>query len=234
MSESSRVDTAAKWYLEGQLDFDRRLIGFRHRTIRPFFRGTRGLELGSAEGQMTRFLKDDFEELVIVDGAQELLDVIPDYPNVTKVHALFEEFAPERGFDVVIMEHILEHVADPVDILKRGRAWVNPGGRVIAGVPNARSFHRLAAVKMGLLARPDELNARDHAQGHRRVYDSESFRRDIETAGYKVVHMGGVYFKPLSNQQIQDHWDERMLEGFYELGKDFPENTADLFAVCEL
>jgi hypothetical protein len=46
--------------------------------------------------------------------------------------------------------------------------------------------------------------------------------------------MGGVYFKPLSNQQIQDHWDERMLEGFYELGKDFPENAADIFAICEL
>jgi hypothetical protein len=46
--------------------------------------------------------------------------------------------------------------------------------------------------------------------------------------------MGGVFFKPLTNQQIQDHWTEEMIQGFYELGKDFPEYAAELYAVCEM
>jgi hypothetical protein len=46
--------------------------------------------------------------------------------------------------------------------------------------------------------------------------------------------MGGVFFKPLSNQQIQEQWSEAMIQGFYELGKDFPSHAAELYAVCEL
>lgn len=44
--------------------------------------------------------------------------------------------------------------------------------------------------------------------------------------------MGGVFLKPLSNQQIEDHWSPQMIKGFYELGRDFPEFTADIYAVC--
>ena len=86
---------------------------------------------------------------------------------------------------------------------------------------------------MGLLPSPTELNQRDHALGHRRVYTIETFRRDIETAGLRILQTGGVFFKPLSNQQIQDHWTEDMIQGFYELGKDFGEYSAELYAVCQ-
>ena len=108
------------------------------------------------------------------------------------------------------------------------------GGRLLVGVPNGHSIHRLAAVKMGLLKDPCKLNARDHALGHRRVYMPETFREDIEAAGIHIKEMGGVFFKPLSNQQIQDFWTEEMIQGFYELGKDLPEYAAEIYAVCEL
>ena len=85
---------------------------------------------------------------------------------------------------------------------------------------------------MGLLRRPDELNPRDHTVGHRRVYSPETFRADIESAGLRVQEIGGVFFKPVSNQQIQDHWNNEMIEGFYELGRDFPQFAAELYAVC--
>lgn len=182
---------------------------------------------------MTRLLVNDFAQLTVVDGAKELLDAIPDFPNVTKVHSLFEEFEPPDWFDTVILEHILEHVDDPHAILTRARGWLGPAGRLLAGVPNANSIHRLIGVKMGLLGETTELNPRDLAQGHRRVYTPNSFRDELERAGLRVTQFGGVFFKPLSNQQIQDYWSEELKEAFYELGKDFPEHAADLFAVCE-
>jgi hydroxymethylpyrimidine pyrophosphatase-like HAD family hydrolase len=87
---------------------------------------------------------------------------------------------------------------------------------------------------MGLLKHPCELNERDHALGHRRVYTPETFRQDLEASGLCIAEMGGVFFKPVSNQQIQENWNQEMIEGFYELGKDFPEYAAELYAVCEL
>lgn len=231
-NEHERVESLADWYLKEQLDFDKRLIRFRYETIKLKLVGSRGLELGPAEGEMTQFLINNFEQLTIVEGAADLLAQIPERTNLIKVHALFEEFQPEHPFDSIILEHILEHVDNPVGLLSRVKNWLAPNGRLFLGVPNGNSIHRLVAVKMGLLDNPCQLNSRDHALGHRRVYTPETFRADIEKSGLKVLEMGGVYFKPLSNGQIQEHWTEEMIQGFYELGKDFPENAAEIYAVC--
>ena len=231
--EQQRVASCADWYLHRQLDFDRRLIEYRFRTIQPWLPGGVGLELGPAEGHMTALLQPEFLQLTVVDGAAELLERIPDDAALNKVCALFEDYQPDRGFDAIVMEHILEHVADPADLLARVARWLNPGGRLFVGVPNGHSLHRLAAVKMGLLEHPCQLNERDLRIGHRRVYTPDSFRREIENTGLVIRHFGGVFLKPLSNAQIEQHWDEAMMEGFYQLGKDMPEYAAELYAVCE-
>lgn len=232
--EHARVAGSAQWYLREQLDFDRRLVRFRYDTLRPHLKGPAGLELGPADGEMTQFLLLEFKRLTIVDGAAELLERIPDAPNLIKVNALFEEFRPREKFDCILLEHILEHVAEPVDLLKRARAWLRSEGRILAGVPNGHSIHRLVAVKMGLLADPCELNSRDRVLGHRRVYNPMTFRRDLEAAGLEIREIGGVFFKPLANEQINQYWTEEMIQGFYELGKEFPEYDAELYAVCEV
>lgn len=222
-----------RWYVEGQLNFDRKLIYYRYKTIKSHIKGRFGLELGSAEGEMTQYLINDFEHLTSVDGSKELLDMIPAYPNHTKVHSFFEDFKPNRKFDTIVMEHILEHVDHPVEIMQLAKEWLENDGVMLLGVPNALSIHRLVAVKMGLLQFPDELNTRDHTLGHQRVYSMMTFLRDIDKAGLQVVEKGGVFFKPLSNGQIEQNWDERMIEGFYELGKDFPDHAAEIYVVCQ-
>lgn len=234
MNETSRLENCSKWYMKDQLDFDKRLIRFRYETLKPYLQGPEGLELGPAEGQMTQFLLNDFHKLTVVDGSAELLDCIPDAPSLVKVHALFEEFDTDQRFNTVVVDHVLEHVEQPVSLLLRAKNGLAPRGRILVGVPNGHSIHRLVAVKMGLLKEPCELNARDIALGHRRVYTRQSLKSDLELAGLNIIIMGGVFFKPLSNRQIQDHWTEEMIQGFYELGKDFPEHAAELVAVCEV
>lgn len=234
IEEHTRVKTLSEWYLKEQLDFDKRLIRFRYETMKAHLVGPYGLELGPAEGEMTQFIVNHFQKLTLVEGASELLEQIPDHEHLVKIHSLFEEYIPDNTFNSIILEHVLEHVEEPVLLLERVKQWLSHDGKLFLGVPNGNSIHRLAAVKMGLLDHPCQLNERDHALGHRRVYTPDTFRRDIEAAGINVEIMGGVYFKPLSNQQIQDHWNEDMIQGFFELGKDFPDNAAEIFAVCSL
>ena len=232
-SEQERVEQLSDWYLHEQLDFDKRLICFRYETIKPKLVGKRGLELGPAEGEMTQFLIQDFDELTIVEGSSDLLKKIPDWANLIKVNSIFEEFEPVQNFDSIILEHVLEHVDDPQALLVPVRRWLAPNGRLFIGVPNGNSIHRLVAVKMGMLDNPCQLNARDQALGHRRVYTPSTFKTEIELSGLKVLEIGGVFFKPLSNGQIQENWSEEMIQGFYELGKDFPDYAAEIYAVCQ-
>ncbi|MEQ8464788.1 class I SAM-dependent methyltransferase [Coleofasciculus sp. E1-EBD-02] len=232
--EKLRIQSLSDWYLQEQLDFDKKLIRLGYQTLKHYIKGTEGLELGSADGQMTQFLIQDFERLTIVEGSKNLLNKIHDYPSLVKVNALFEDFEPKWFFNTIVMAHILEHIESPVALLERSKHWLASRGKILVIVPNGYSIHRLVAVKMGLLKEPCELNSRDHALGHRRVYTPDSLRKDIDASGLKIVKMGGIFFKPLSNKQINETWTEEMIQGFYELGKEFPENAAELYVVCEL
>lgn len=230
--EALRLERVAGWYLNEQLDFDRRVIAYRFLTMERHLCGGEGLELGPADGVMTRLLLPKFSRLTIVEGAQTVLDAIPDAPNLVKVHALFEAYEPTQRFDAVIIDHVLEHVDDPVQILSRVRNWLAVHGRLLVGVPNGHSINRLLGVKMGLLKHPCELSPRDHRVGHRRVYTKPTLIADIESSGLRVLWTGGVFFKPFSAAQMQEICTDEMMAGLYELGQDFQDFAAELYAVC--
>lgn len=224
--------TYTSYYVKDQLNIDKTLIEFRYKTEKPYYKGTSCLEMGPADGVMTQFLKNHFKVLHIVDSDKTLLNIIPDYENITKFHSWFEEFSPPQKYDTIIMEHIMEHIAEPKNVLSRVYGWLNDNGVIIAGVPNAKSIHRLVAVKMGLLDSEYQLNKRDLSQGHERVYDSEKFENEFISSKFKILNKGGVFFKPVSNQQIEETWSKEMINAFYEVGKDFQENAADIFIVA--
>lgn len=226
-----RIEEFSGWYFDKQLDFDKKLIRFRYLSIKRFFKGNKCLEMGPADGVMTELLVNNFENLDIIDASKKMLDSIPDYPNIKKYNSLFENFQPSCKYDTIIMEHVLEHIEFPVTVLEKVKSWLNKDGILIIGVPNAKSFHRLAAVKMGLLKSEYSLNERDLELGHFRVYDWDLLEREITDSGFKKVHQGGVFFKPLSNQQIQDMFSNEMISAFYEMGKEFQKNAAEIFII---
>jgi 2-polyprenyl-3-methyl-5-hydroxy-6-metoxy-1,4-benzoquinol methylase len=230
----TNLEELSKWYTDSELDFDRTLQRLRFRTIKKFFRGKSCLEIAPAQGITTALLKDEFENLHIVDGSLNLLNLIPDYSNVTKFHSLIENFKAPIQYDFILMDHILEHIESPVMVLKKVTEFLKPDGVFVVGVPNAKSIHRLAGVKMGYIRSIYELNERDHQLGHYRVYDFDTLEYDVTAAGFKVVDKIGVFFKPLANKQIQDNWDSQTIEGFYQLGFDFQENSAEIYVIATL
>jgi 2-polyprenyl-3-methyl-5-hydroxy-6-metoxy-1,4-benzoquinol methylase len=228
----AKLEELSKWYIKSELDFDRTLQRLRYRTIKKYFAGNNCLEIAPAQGITTASLKDDFKVLHVVDGSKNLLDLIPQYPNVTKFHSLIEEFEAPIEYDFILMDHILEHLENPVAALKKVSSFLKEGGVFAVGVPNARSFHRMAAVEMGFLKNIYELNSRDHELGHYRVYDFDSLQEHVVEAGFTVLDKVGVFLKPLSNKQIEETWTSEMIEGFYQLGFKFQENAAEIYIVA--
>jgi 2-polyprenyl-3-methyl-5-hydroxy-6-metoxy-1,4-benzoquinol methylase len=191
------------------------------------------LELGPAEGVMTEFLVKLRRPMTLVEGAESFCASLAErFPQCRVKHSLFEEYQPGERFDNIILGHVLEHVADPVDVLTHVRGWLAPGGMVFGAVPNARSLHRQAAVIMGLLREEHELNALDLHHGHRRVFDPESFRSAFTQAGLRVEVFGGYWLKPLSNAQIEETWTPEMLDAFMQLGERYPDIAAEIYVVA--
>ncbi len=198
------------------------------------WRGERCLELGPAEGLLSERLAEVFPSLTLVDGSRRFCeDLAARLPEATVVHSLFEDYAPAERFDTVVLGHVLEHVADPVGLLRRVGEWVAPDGVVLAAVPNSHSLHRQAAVLMGLLPTEDALNETDRHHGHRRVYDLRGLRADVAAAGFTVTASGGYWLKPLSNAQTSEQWTQEMLDAYMELGERYPDSAAEIYVAAQ-
>jgi 2-polyprenyl-3-methyl-5-hydroxy-6-metoxy-1,4-benzoquinol methylase len=219
------------WYARGA---NAATIRHSAQIWRRYWRGGgSALELGPAEGIMTDVIKDEFDSLTVVDGSEAFcIDLRKRYPTASVVHSLFEEYEPDQQFDGIILGHVLEHVDDPSELLRRVAGWLTTEGSVYAAVPNARSLHRQAAVLMGLLSSIYELNDTDRHHGHRRVYDPESLQADFGSAGLKVDVFGGYWLKPVSNSQIEQTWTEDMLTAFMKLGERFPDIAGEIYVVA--
>lgn len=201
------------------------------------------LELGCADGRMTMELMKKFKRVVAVDGSKVFLNTLrqklrqqPEGERVRCLESYFEDLELDEKFDTITMGHILEHVADPVDILKKYKAHLKPDGYLVADVPNARSLHRLAAQKMGLIKSIYDLNETDLAVGHQRVYDLTTFRRDILAAGLKIVEETGFWLKVLSNRQIEEQWSEETIRAYMDLDgfEGLLPYAANILIVCSL
>lgn len=231
--ERARVAALAENFSSEQ-GFNARLIDYRFKSMEPFLAGASScLELGCADGRMTRLLVRCFPNLTAVDGSRKYIEMIrARFPTATAIHALFEEYIPDHDFDVIVMGNILEHVADPVGLLARAKGWLSSNGRIIVTVPNADSIHRQVGRIMGLLKSTTDLNESDLRIGHRRVFTKLALLHTIQQAGLFPYHVGGIFFKPLSNAQIECQWSNQLMDAFYELGKIYPDLCAELLVVA--
>jgi 2-polyprenyl-3-methyl-5-hydroxy-6-metoxy-1,4-benzoquinol methylase len=198
-----------------------------------WWRGDSVLEMGCGDGNTTRLLVEAFADVTVIDGSRALADKIAaEFEGVNVVCELFEQWEPGRTFDTIVLNHTLEHVLDPVEILALAKRWLAPGGVIVASVPNCRSLHRQAAVIMGMLPAEDALTPADIRAGHRRVSSPESFRAQFIAAGLKVEHSGGYWIKPLSNAQTDEWFTDEMIDAFLALGERYPDIAAETYVVA--
>lgn len=211
------------------------------RTFSPYLKGGRGLELGCSDGFMTEMISKQVDHLDVVDGSRKFLEEAGKrhLPNVKFIYSLFEEYTTPEKYDCVVASYILEHVFDPVAVMKMARTVLKPDGLLCLLVPNARALSRQLGLHMGLLKDLKELTQNDHNHGHRRVYDRVSINRDIEAAGFENVSQGGVMLKILADFQMDQLIDKGILKdqhlnALYSLGLEYPDLCGSLFSVCKI
>jgi 2-polyprenyl-3-methyl-5-hydroxy-6-metoxy-1,4-benzoquinol methylase len=219
--------------------FDRAMRHYMLRSLDPFLPAGKALEMGCLYGEFTSLLAERYADLTVVDAAAEFLDVtrrrVGEGPQYHQ--AMFEDFEPVEHYDAIFLMHVLEHLVDPVGVLKRAAGWLTPNGRLFVVVPNGNAVSRQIAVKMGVLPHRGALSAADVKHGHRRTYFLDTLQRDALDAGLTIQHSGGVFFKPLANFQLDALMggsliSDAFMEGCYQLGKEHPDGCASIFLVC--
>lgn len=232
-------DTKDHKYAYG-FDFDV-MHPFMLKSFIPFFRQGNFLELGSFKGDFTRRFLPHFDDITCVEASNEAMDMARrEFGDKVKyVNALFEEAVLPTKYDNIVLTHVLEHIDDPVALLKRiNDEWLSDTGRFFLVCPNANAPSRQIAVKMGLITHNAAITPAEAEHGHRITYSLDTLERDAKAAGLNVVHRSGIFFKALANFQ----WDRLLgtdiispayLEGCYELGHHYPDLCSSIFLMCE-
>jgi 2-polyprenyl-3-methyl-5-hydroxy-6-metoxy-1,4-benzoquinol methylase len=237
--DAETLDTPTHRY---SYDFDVDVMHpYKIRAFEAFFRPGSVLELGSYTGAFTDFLVPIFSDITCVDASSDAIKVARERlgDKVTFIHGLFESIALPRTYENIILTHVLEHLDDPVAVLRRlNDEWLADQGRAFLVCPNANAPSRQIAVHMGLISHNTAVTPSELSHGHRRTYALDTLERDAVEAGLRIIHRGGIFFKALANFQ----WDrltktdivsKEYLDGCYELGQRYPDLCASIFVLCE-
>lgn len=213
------------------------------RSMKNFFVKGNILELGSYEGLFTKRLIElkQFSNVTCIEASSDAIGNVQD--EVSKqaniIHSTFEDFSSNEKYNNIVMTHVLEHLDDPVSVLKTIHdEWLSDDGLFFLICPNANAPSRQIAVKMGLISHNSAVTHAEHEHGHRITYALDTLERDATAAGFEVVTRSGIFFKALANFQ----WDrllqtdiisDEYIEGCYQLGHCYPDLCSSIMLVCK-
>lgn len=190
------------------------------------------LELGLGHGYTTDIFSRRFERHVVLEGSPAVIANFRDkHPDCCAeiVETWFENFATDERFDLIVMGFILEHVDDPLLILRRFREFLAPGGRMFLAVPNAEVLNRKLGQLAGLLDDVTSLSDNDNLLGHKRFYTVATLSADIAQAGCGVDRLEGIYLKPFTTRQIVSlQLDRKVIDALCTVGIEYPELSCGL------
>jgi SAM-dependent methyltransferase len=116
--------------------------------------GLRVLDIGASEGCMLKAIRD------AEPGAQAVaVEPNPLFGAFATTHAgcklypSVESLAPagERDFDLIVINHVYEHVKEPVGFLRQLQALLGAGGRIYIDVPDITQYSGLESLHIAHL-----------------------------------------------------------------------------------
>lgn len=151
--------------------------------------GARVLDVGCGDGTLAMMLRDQRNAIVVGLEPNAARAAVAAARGIT-VHQL--ELTPSLleqlgQFDVVLFADVLEHIPDPSIVLRAAIHFLQPGGVVLASVPNVAHW----TVRLNLLRGRFEYTVAGMMDStHLRWYTRSTFLQLFNTAGYSVDEVG--------------------------------------------
>jgi GT2 family glycosyltransferase/tetratricopeptide (TPR) repeat protein/2-polyprenyl-3-methyl-5-hydroxy-6-metoxy-1,4-benzoquinol methylase len=152
----------------------------------------RVLDIGCGAGRVGESIKS--RQLVHVSGIE--LDATAAALARARLDHVFEGNVEQMSlpfgsneFDVVLCGDVLEHLRDPLSLLRKARGWLAPGGRVVASIPNVRHHSVIRGLLDGNWTYESAgLLDQDHVRFFtRREIEKLFFRAGFDTLELRVI-----------------------------------------------
>lgn len=147
------------------------------------------LDIGCGRGLTGKYFKEQFSSEFVAGievnkdaaiFAEENLDKVINIDLNKKTLDLGEE-----KYDLIILGDILEHLIDPLELLKKVCQYLSENGQIIISTPNVRNWRLLFELIVKGEWKYRESGLLDST--HLRFFTKKSLQRLIEEAGFKVI-----------------------------------------------
>ncbi|MBE5923202.1 MAG: class I SAM-dependent methyltransferase [Lachnospiraceae bacterium] len=223
-----------------QIEYRKKKILSILKTYKP----QRILEIGCGMKPIFPYIDWDYEVCVIVEPCTEFYEHAKSLVGNKKVFCYKECFeASERlrdySFDFIICSSLLHEINDPSCMIGDIADISNKDTLVHINVPNALSLHRILAKEMGIINDVHEMSDRNRLYQQNTVFDLNTLKELVDSAGFDVLDEGSFFIKPFSHEQMYrmlQHRiiDEKVLDGLYLLEKYFPSYGSEIFLNLKL
>lgn len=137
------------------------------------------LEVGCSTGLMLSLFQIRGYEVVGVEMSKRASKLAQDR-EIKVMEKPFEKINFDEKFDVIIFNHTLEHLKDPLDVLKKAKTLLRPKGILYIDLPNFDSFSAKTLKGMWPLLLPSE---------HLWHFTEKSIRRIFKDLDFKIVYI---------------------------------------------
>jgi 2-polyprenyl-3-methyl-5-hydroxy-6-metoxy-1,4-benzoquinol methylase len=111
-----------------------------NRLRKAGLRTGRVLEVGIGSGATLDFLRQKGFDVEGCDMSATVCAAARKKYGFLVHHSTLDQVDPAQPFDAIVLNHVVEHVSDPVPFLEQARALLRPGGFVHIAVPNVTSW----------------------------------------------------------------------------------------------
>lgn len=155
---------------------------------------TRGrfLEIGSSVGYLLKLARDKGFEVSGVEPSREAVEIAEKSigGGVVRNCSFAETDFPEKDFDIVAMNHVLEHIPDLSGALLKVKDILKDDGIIFIGTPNFNGLFRKITKKNWPGLRPNE---------HIWQFEPKTIKNILEMSGFRVLKIRKTFSKSLSS-----------------------------------
>ena len=178
---------------------------FLCRTLRRHSAGQRLLDVGHGEGHLLMAARALGFQCYGVDFSPALRQPLEElFAAYTQRCDIEQEDLPWGSFDFVVLSHVLEHLAEPADALRRIQAALNPDGLLYVAVPDSESLQFKLLGKQWEAVNP---------VAHPQFFNVGSLTKLLHTCGFEVIER-------IPSPELVGGTAERWMKLFRRLGGD--------------
>ena len=165
---------------------------------------TSALDIGCGAGNFGRMLKNQLNV--------EVWGIEPDKKSATIAESVLDKVINDvfdaeslkkldRKFDVIFFNDVLEHVPDPDWALRNCHQLLNPGGAIVASLPNMRFYTVINELLFEQDFKYQDSGIMDKT--HLRFFTKKSMMRLFNENGYHIRSIDGINQYPVQGKKMK-------------------------------